>query len=89
MQLKPHVVPLHVELAFGGVTHAVHDEPQVATLALLAHVPAQLWKPALQLIPQLVPSHVAVPFGGVVHALHEAPHVATALLLTHAPAHRW
>ena len=37
LQVEPHVVPLHVALLLAGTGQAVHDEPQVAVLVLLAH----------------------------------------------------
>ena len=42
LQEKPHDVPLQVEVAFaGGAAQAVHDEPQVLTLVLLAQLVPQ------------------------------------------------
>jgi hypothetical protein len=42
LQLNPHDVPLQVAVAFaGGAAQAVHDEPQVLTLLLLAQLVPQ------------------------------------------------
>jgi len=42
LQVKPHVEPLQVAVAFAGGVHAAHNEPHVAGAASLAHVPPQL-----------------------------------------------
>lgn len=87
LQVKPHVVPLHVEVPFAGGTHGVHDVvPQLIVLVFITHVPPHKCcpaghvgthippdgaKPGLQVNPHVVPSHVAVPFMGAVHGIHD------------------
>jgi hypothetical protein len=43
LQVNPQVVPLHVEVAFGGGTQAVHDAPQEFGLVFEAHDVPQTW----------------------------------------------
>jgi hypothetical protein len=67
-----------------GTAHAVHDEPQLSTLVLLAQLVPQTWKPVLQLIPQEVPLQVAEPLLGTGQAVHDDPQLLTLVLLRHA-----
>jgi hypothetical protein len=41
LQVNPHDVPLQVGLAFAGGEQAVHDEPQLLVLLLLAQLEPQ------------------------------------------------
>jgi hypothetical protein len=41
LQVKPQAVPLQVGVPPVVVGHAVHEDPQVAVLVLLAHVDPQ------------------------------------------------
>ena len=52
LQVKPHVVPLHVEVASATETQGAHEFPQVSIEVFHRHVPAQSCIP---------PGHVQVP----------------------------
>jgi hypothetical protein len=41
LQVNPHVVPLHVAMAFAGGTQGEHDVPQLLTPPFDAHVEPQ------------------------------------------------
>ena len=76
-------------MAFGGATHAVQLEPQVASAVFAAHAAPHTWYPALHARPHVVPSQVALPLVGLVHAVHELPHDAVLEFDTQAPPHAW
>jgi hypothetical protein len=42
LQVKPQRVPSHVDVAFVGGWHAVHEVPQLLTELLLSQLPLQL-----------------------------------------------
>lgn len=89
VQVKLHVVPLHVAVEFGPLGHGVQSIPHVAGSVSLAHTAPQAWKPPLQVKPHWMPLHVAAAFGGGAQGVHDAPHVEGSLSLAHPAPQAW
>lgn len=75
LQVKSHVAPAQVGVAFAGVVHA-------------AQAPAQNRKPELHCRAQLVPLHEVEPLGSVGQGVHEVPQPSTELFGRHCELHR-
>ncbi len=74
LQMKLHVPPVQIALAFATAGQTVPHAPQLFTsLAALTQTPLQLVKPALQVTTHVPLTQVAVPLAGAVHMLPQVP----------------
>jgi hypothetical protein len=96
LQVKPHVVPLHVAaLALAGLVHAVQLGPQVRTEFGSEQTPLQRLYPVLHLNPHCLFTQVAMGSAlgsvGAGHGEHDVPQVAGELSSAHVSVagHLW
>ncbi|MBC8133897.1 MAG: hypothetical protein H7X95_13010 [Deltaproteobacteria bacterium] len=69
--MKPHEVPLQVEVPPAGGTHAVQDDPQLAVLVLERQLVPQRWVVPVQVKSQDVPLQVDAPPAGGTHGVQD------------------
>lgn len=74
LQVKPQLVPLHVEVPLVGGTQGEQLEPQVATSVFTAQAAPQRWKPLTHEKLQLAPEHTGLALAGVLHAAQVDAH---------------
>jgi hypothetical protein len=75
LQVKSHVAPVQVGVAFAGVVQA-------------AHAPEHNRKPELHCRAQLVPLHEVAPLGSVGQGVHDVPQPSTELFARHCEPQR-